>query len=788
MPTQPLPSNTLLLTKGAVPAPPHPRESERLARLQDYEILDSDPEAAFDDLIALASYVTGTPLGAISFVDRDRQWFKATHGFEDKQTDRSIAFCAHAILETGPAFIVPDAMNDERFSGNPLVTGPPYIRFYAGVPMLTPDGLPLGSFCVMDRTARELTAEQIEMLRHIARIAMDVVESERHAIILEKHLIYGRAVDGELPGAISSLAAKTGPLHGLIDNLIGQYGPLLGGVHARVQRFRGENQLEAFYVPEDPPSEAHQKIWDALDNSLHPAAQTLRRGTLEKEGASSYFGLVPLGFAGRVLARVDLVSPIHDNQAFGNLFKLMMANFLSMAEREIRTQELRFLTDHDPLTGLGNRPPLIAEIDRSIRQVDADHPGDALVHLRLDGLSEINDNFGYAVGDRVLVATAQRLKKIQDGRAFVARIGGDKFHILLRNTGSTALLRGLLSEITACLDVPFDLGGEEIRLHASIGCTVIDDQALHPVEVLRRADVAMRQADAREKPDGPTVFIYDEAMFHERQQRHHANLLVRQAYDENRFFLLFQPVVDLEHARLGGAETLLRMRLRDGSVVQAVDFMPAIDRIRYQPLIDRWVFAEFIRLCRTESPAQKLLATEGFSLGLNATPALLAIPGFAKDWLYQLTDARITPTKLIIEIVENPLLLQSPFLVRNLEELREGGVRIAVDDFGSGYSNLRHLAKLPVDIVKLDRTFLTELDAPHHRGRALLQSMIKLCRGLGYDPLVEGVETAAHDAFVRDCHCVYAQGYFYGHPMPLEDLLSCVHSFSLPATSPPILA
>ena len=210
----------LLLIKGAVPAPLHPREDVRLARLRDYEILDSEPEAVFNDLIALAAYVTETPLGAISFVDRDRQWFKATHGFADQQTDRSIAFCAHAILETGPAFIVPDAAKDERFSGNPLVTGPPHIRFYAGIPMLTPDGLPLGSFCVMDRTARELRPQQIEMLQHIARIAMDVVDSERHAIALEKHIIHGPAADGELPAPISNLATAAGPLRGLIENLL----------------------------------------------------------------------------------------------------------------------------------------------------------------------------------------------------------------------------------------------------------------------------------------------------------------------------------------------------------------------------------------------------------------------------------------------------------------------------------------------------------------------------------------------------------------------------------------
>ena len=770
-------ANQLLLTKGAAPAPLHPHEGERLARLRDYEILDTEPEAVFNDLIALAAYVTETPLGAISFVDRDRQWFKATHGFPDKQTDRSIAFCAHAILETGLAFIVPDAAKDERFSGNPLVTGPPHIRFYAGIPMLTPSGLPLGSFCVMDRTARELRPQQIEMLQHIARIAMDVVESERHAVVLEKHIIFGPASEGELPAAISNLATATGPLHGLINHLLGLYGPILGGVHARIQRFHGEFPLEAFYIPEDPPSEVHERLWQAADRFLHPVAQTLVRGTVEVDGAPYQYGFVPVGFAGRVLARVDFISPLRANPGFESIFKLMLSCFLALAEREVHAQELHFQTHHDPLTGLGNRTPLIAEIDRSIRKADPARPADSLVHLRLDGLAEINDNFGYSTGDRVLVAAANRLRQLVDGTPFVSRIGGDKFLVLLHGRGSTDRLDDLLATLAAALDQPFQVEGEKVTLHASVGCALIDDPALHPVEILRRADVAMRHAAAEENRSGSSTFIYEEAMFHARQQRHHDNLLVRQACEEKRFFLLFQPVIDLEHGRLGAAEGLLRMHGRDGSTIPAGEFMAAITRIRYESIIDEWVFGEFIRLSTGDGPGRQLLEMEGFSLGLNATPTFLSTPGFALRWIDRLSSARIPASQTIIEIIENPLLLQNEALQRNLQDLRAAGVRIAIDDFGAGYSNLRHLTDLPVDIVKLDRTFLAERKDPARRGEKLMRNMINLCRDLGYQSLVEGVETAEQDAFLRDAKCRYAQGYFYAKPMPLEEVLVMARSF-----------
>ena len=535
--------------------------------------------------------------------------------------------------------------------------------------------------------------------------------------------------------------------------------------------------VEVFFTPEDPPSKAAQGLWEAVDRKLGPTAQSLRCGTIEVEGTRYFYGLVPVAFAGRPIARVDFLSTVGDGPHFENLFKLMLTGFHSMADREVRSQALRFQTDHDPLTGLGNRTPLMAEIDRSIRTADPVLPTQALVHLRLDDLAEVNDNFGYAAGDRVLVEAAQRLTALQNGENFIARISGNKFLVLLRGIETTGSLRELLEGLAARLNDPFPVDGETVRLHASIGCARIDDPTLHPVEILRRADVAMRLASEQEDRDGPAIFLYAETMFHARQQRHRSNLLVRQTYEENRFFLVFQPFIDLERGGFGGAEVLLRIRDRDGRVLAASEFMDAIVRIRYQSVIDRWVFAEFLRLFRKNGPAHPLLAIEGFCPSLNATPALISVPGFARRWLEDMNEARLPAAKLVVELVENPLIGQNPTLIENLSELRAGGVRIAVDDFGSGYSNLRHLVKLPIDIVKLDRAFLAELDAPHRRGHVLLQSMINVCRELGYAPLVEGVETSAQDTFVRDSQTRYAQGNFYSRPLTLDELLIFDRSF-----------
>ncbi len=189
----------------AVPAYLPANEQERLAALRTYAILDTAPEAAFDDLTKVASYICDTPISVISLIDRDRQWFKSEVGLGVRETPRDQAFCAHAILQEG-VFVVPDASEDTRFAGNPLVKADPNIRFYAGAPLVTPDGYALGTLCVIDRVPRTLTAEQMEALRALSRQAVAQLEMRRN--LAELHVAYTRlheadALKGEFVSMVS---------------------------------------------------------------------------------------------------------------------------------------------------------------------------------------------------------------------------------------------------------------------------------------------------------------------------------------------------------------------------------------------------------------------------------------------------------------------------------------------------------------------------------------------------------------------------------------------------------
>jgi diguanylate cyclase (GGDEF)-like protein len=751
------------------------RDIEHISDLQNLPAFNAESDMAFDNLIALASLLTDTPLSAISFVDNEREWIRSTHGFEQKKFELNPAFAALTLREQEPCVVIPDTTQDERFANNPLVTGDPHIRFYAGVPMLSVEGLPLGSFSVMDRKPRQLTPGQMELLQRIARIAMDLAERERRRRILEKHVLFGEHIGLDLPGIISQIASPSGQIQSLIANLINEYNPLLGWIVARIQRFHEGVPAELIHTPEEPPTPIQQERWAKLDQTALLATDVSRQGVIhgtEAEGVVFLYAVLPLKFTNHILARVDFLCEVPKDSRFDNLFKLMLATFSNMADKAIYTEELKFYVDHDSLTGLGNRNLLISKIDKLIQLTRIERPIAILFHIRLDSLTEINDNFGYTAGDSALIEAAKRLKSLHGGKAFVARVGGDKFMVLIQDMELEKNFSAILSEVEVCVALPFRVGHDEIRISADVGCAVISDPTAHPIEMLRRAEVSLRHAAAQEAGTHRRVYTYHEQMFQERLELHKTNLLVRQAYSENRFLLRFQPVFDLTTNRLIGAETLLRLRQKDGQIVDAGQFISAIPRIRYQASIDEWVFSEFLRQFGDRSSGRKLLDIDGFMLSLNVTPVFLSVKGFAEKWLAKLSNTGISLKSIVLEVVESPLLLSNTALIENLNQVRAAGVRVSVDDFGSGYSNLRHLIQLPVDIVKFDKAFLSELTSEQSKSRTLLPSLLTLCSKLGYSSMCEGVETSEQVDFLRHTECRYVQGYFYGKAMPLSDVLA----------------
>jgi diguanylate cyclase len=541
------------------------------------------------------------------------------------------------------------------------------------------------------------------------------------------------------------------------------HSPSMGLLSAKVDYLSDGYAVEEVELPGGIPLMG-RKAWSKVTGGL------LEPDTFEVMENQGYrYAGVVLVFQGRELMRISflLEAPGADVERFNDL----VSTCAIMSAQAVRLEELRYLSRHDALTGLANRTLFLARIASEIQTLQSGQGGAYIFEIRLACLDLVNDNFGLHAGDELILEAARRLSALNGGRAFVARVGGSKFMLLLSHEGPENLAF-LMRDVEGALEHPVTIEGQGIQMTFDIGCVAIDDPQLHPVEVLQRAEMAVSDAQSRSVLLQQKTYIYKDTFFETKRQNSRLNLLVRQAYSEKRFFLLFQPLVDLRKTTMIGCEALLRMLDPSGQTIEAARFMPAVERIRYESTLDKWVFEEIMRLYGSDKFLRQRLKAGGFKMAMNCDPKLLSQNGLSKEWLSRFEQAEFDPKGFSLEMVEHPILFESSVLMQNLRTLRREGVQIAVDDFGSGHSNLRYLAGLPIDLVKLDRGFLKGVGDNRSREARLLKAILDLCAELGYESLCEGVETQAHADFLKSIDCSSAQGYFYGKPMPLPEVLA----------------
>jgi diguanylate cyclase (GGDEF)-like protein len=441
---------------------------------------------------------------------------------------------------------------------------------------------------------------------------------------------------------------------------------------------------------------------------------------------------------------------------FGALALLYASLFriVARASRRLRRQaeESRHQALHDALTGLPNRTLFRDRVEQSIRDARRGSHGSAVLLMDLDRFKEVNDTLGHHCGDRLLVELAGRLRHALRENDTLARLGGDEFAILLPGLPTPEAVIGAVERVSAALEQPFLLEGLPVAVEASVGIARYPDHGTDVDVLLQRADVAMYVA----KESHATYAIYDGAQDDYSPSRLTLIGELRRAMEEREIVLHYQPKVDLRSSAVTGAEALVRWQHPERGLLPPSEFIPFAQHTGLITPLTEYILDAALRQCREWRDLGNPL---GVAVNLSTRSLLdLTFP----DRVAELIDKwELDASSLELEITETMIMHDPVRALDVLSRLSERGVRIAIDDFGTGYSSLAYLNSLPVDEIKIDRSFVTDMK----QSDAIVQSTIDLGRNLGLTVVAEGVETEEACAQLRALGCGEAQGFYLSRPL-----------------------
>ncbi|HWZ71152.1 MAG TPA: EAL domain-containing protein [Casimicrobiaceae bacterium] len=431
-----------------------------------------------------------------------------------------------------------------------------------------------------------------------------------------------------------------------------------------------------------------------------------------------------------------------------------------------KDEQLYYQAHYDQLTGLPNRLYFRDQLDRTLARAHRGQERFAVLFVDLDYFKRVNDSLGHAAGDAVLRDAADRMRRCIRGTDIVARLGGDEFTLLLTDVKSTRDPQIAAEHVIAAMATPFLIAGQDHFMNASIGIAIYPDDGVTADELLRNADTAMYRA--KDSGRGQSVF-FENRMNADAIARVRSERELHHAIDRNEFVLVYQPQLDLKTCRISGAEALLRWNHPDRGLLAPAHFIQLAEETGLIEKLGEWVLRE---AC---AQFQKWQA-DGIALprvGVNVSPRQFQQKGFIDTLDKIVRDSGMRASSLEVEITESLLLEATSTVETMLMKLKSIGVQIALDDFGTGYSSLAYLKRFPVDVVKIDRSFVKDLPADEGSA-AITAAIIAMAHALRKKVVAEGVETAAQAAFLRGLRCDHIQGYHLSVPLSPSDLAALV--------------
>jgi diguanylate cyclase (GGDEF)-like protein/PAS domain S-box-containing protein len=430
-----------------------------------------------------------------------------------------------------------------------------------------------------------------------------------------------------------------------------------------------------------------------------------------------------------------------------------------ISDRKVLEKELSTLASQDSLTKLANRSFFVEVLQRTIDEGDELDPVTVLL-LDIDDFRTVNDGLGHKAGDRLLIEVAERLRGCLRDEDTLARLSGDEFAILLSATSDTKAV-SLADRISAALRLPFVIDRQDVVVHASMGIassgTGRDAGAL-----LQDADTAMSMAKASGKG---RYQIFEPGRHADSLRRLELTADMQRAVERNEFELAFQPIVELKSGSVVGAEALLRWNHSRRGGISPVEFIPVAEETGLIVPLGRWVLEQ---ACLQANRWQELVPERPFSVSVNLSVNQLLDPNVATYVSDAISASGLDPSRLILEITENVLMRDSDGTIDRLEELRALGVVLALDDFGTGYSSLGYLRRFPIDILKVDRSFVSDVGSTTDKA-ALVEAILRIGETLNMSTVAEGIESEEQLGRLRELGCALGQGFYYSQPLPTED-------------------
>ncbi|MGO9489949.1 MAG: putative bifunctional diguanylate cyclase/phosphodiesterase [Solirubrobacteraceae bacterium] len=427
------------------------------------------------------------------------------------------------------------------------------------------------------------------------------------------------------------------------------------------------------------------------------------------------------------------------------------------AELADRREELAYMATHDQLTGLPNRTLILDRADQMLSRARRNQTPVAALHVNIDSFTSVNDTLGHAAGDELLSGIAARLDGLVRDTDALGRLGADEFVVIAEETSLAAGAQLIAERLQEALEAPFRIGETILTVTASIG--IATGERASAEELLGDAEIAAHRA----KLEGKNRCVHFESGMQDVVQRQVAlEMDLRGAVDNNEFFLVYQPTFDLRGMVPTGVETLIRWRSPTRGIVQPNDFIPILEDTGLIVPVGRWVLEQ---ACRQGAEWRR--AGHPIGVAVNVSARQLDSDEFVTVVEEAIAHSGIDPKALTLEITETALMRNAEETASRLYVIKDLGVRIAIDDFGTGYSSLAHLQRFPVDALKIDRSFLSQL-AENPEGETLIRTLVQLGKALSIETLAEGIERHQELVLLQEERCDSGQGYLFARPLEAE--------------------